>query len=107
MIRLEIAEEGTFAMTGPDDEDYAVLRFANCPIYVIASCSDSEGKCFIHGIYKSYIRACDALMNYCLGNKDMYQTDDVTDILVNAEYEFPTTMRLMADYFDAVYGYGG
>lgn len=93
-------------MTGPDNNDYAVLRFEACPIYVIVSWDDLEG-CFIHGLYRSYYKACDALLNFCVERVDCIESsDDVTDILTFADYEFPGGMRTMADYFEALHEYG-
>lgn len=105
MIELIFAEEGTFAMTAPDQNDYAVMRFATCPIYAIITYCDIEG-CQVHGLYNTYKAACDSIMMYCRDNIFM-PSDNVTAALIDAEYNFPDGIRDMSEYIETVWRYGG
>lgn len=105
MIELIKADEGTFAMTGQDGIDYVVMRFESCPVYVVLSYSEIEG-CLIHGMYNSYLKACDSLYNYAEGLRpDFMPNDNVTDNVMAGTFIFPGGVRDMADYMDYVFKY--
>lgn len=103
MIELIFADEGKFSMTGQDMNDYTVMRIEGCNVYAIMSYCEIEGVT-VHGLYKSYDKACESLMNFCEYNLFL-PDDNVTHEIMNADFSFPDGIRDMADYIESVWRY--
>lgn len=105
MIELTFADEGCYACTAQDEQDYAVMQVEGCDVYAIMSYSEIEG-CLIHGMYNTYDKACKSLMQYC--DKGLFLPEDnVTKNIMECEYTFPDGVRDVADFIDTVWRYGG